>query len=161
MLSFTVSMIENIENKSNPVQRIFRNPTYIGVRMLFAGIAFGGITGCDSISSPSIPGSTRLNPSCPTTIAEVVYQTGGNPQNWKEIEGIKNAWIFESPESATLSTPQVGRLDTENQGQLIRNMLYERRDVKKAWYVCVESLEKPNNTLSNLLPVPVPNTPLP
>ena len=149
-------MIESRENTSNPVKRIFRNPAYIGVRMLFAGITVSGVTGCDSMSSSSTPDSTRLNSACPTTISEVVYQTGGNPQNWKEIEGIKNTWIFEShEESATLSAPKIGRLDTEKRGQIIRGLAYERSDVKKAWYVCPEGLSAPLSN-STIPAVPVP-----
>lgn len=166
-------MVENKEQLFNPVQKIFRNPAYIGVRMLLAGIAVGGVVGCGSrggefgdntFSAAQYRTSSPKIDSCPTTIAEVSLVAGGNPRNWKALEGLGNAWVFETQEGEVLTGAYKGRVDTEGSGPLLYG--HRQFSVKKAWYVCSDALttgssEKLNSTPSVPGALPIPATPRP
>lgn len=123
---------------SEPIKRIFRNPAYLGARLFLAGITAGGFSGCAAGSGSEA--------KCPATIAEVSLLMGGSPENWKDVDGVKGAWVFKSNIPQNLGFHKPGRLGIVESA----NSQFSRETVAThAWYVCPSSIGT-----SNLTPVP-------
>lgn len=118
-------------------------PINIGKRLALAVVMLGS-TACGSAvaSERTSEGQTTPErPACPTSIPEISYLAGGNPENWREVPNMKGAWVFRSESEQVLTGPLVGRLDGSSVGRIDRGLRVRLQD---AWYVCPEARTSEN-----------------
>jgi len=121
------------------LRRILRDP----VSMLLAGAVAVGTIACRGGEAQA---SSALKPKCPTTAAELSYLVGGDPENWKPIEGIKGSWRFKSDVQQVLNGTRLGRVDTAIGGR-INPIAF--REATEAWYVCPDNREASEDSPQN------------
>lgn len=122
-----------------------------------AAVAAGGVIACSSENQ-------RI--ACPTDEAGVSQQVGGFPANWRRLDGILGAWVFEAESYQQLAYSgfnlNYGRLEILD-GKFLNGrpkrgtvIFLERIETRRAFYVCVDEkgTQDQGSSASSTAPTP-------
>ncbi len=119
-------------------REIFKRPAEVAARLALAG-------GLILTTACGASGQEKLK--CPSTVVGVANLVGGDPRNWKPIEGLDGSWSFKSDDPQRLNGAAIGRVDTAEYGRISTGSV----PATQAWYTC---LDRSNATLENSQPTP-------
>lgn len=104
--------------------------------VLLSTLISAGAVSC----APETQAQSQPPLKCPTTVSELVYQIGGDPDGWFPNYDNKlwNFWGTKFPQ--VFSSPHIGRLDVEGYGKITRATHFIVLEPRRVWYTCFDNV---------------------